>query len=68
MSEDEKKAIENFRREAVGQEYMRTIINLIDKQNKEINRLQEENNELKEQLTYTVNTNNKDILENWRKK
>lgn len=50
------------------QKYITTILNLIDKQYKEINRLQEENNELKEQTVYLTSTNNKDIFKYWRKK
>ena len=45
-----------------------TLLNLIKKQNKEINRLQEENNKLKEQIVYLTSTNNKDILKYWRSK
>lgn len=45
------------------------IISLIDKQNKEINRLQEENKTLKEQIHYKeAESNNKDIFKHWEKK
>ena len=44
------------------------LLDLYNKEKKEINRLQEENNELKEQITYLTSTNNKDILKYWRKK
>lgn len=44
------------------------LLYLYQNQKEKVKELQEENNELKEQLSYAVNTNNKDILENWRKK
>lgn len=83
MSEDEKKLLKIFKAQVEKEEteYFsvnaytqllydshKFILRLIDKQHKEIDRLQEENKALKEQLSYAVNTNNKDILENWRKK
>lgn len=47
------------------------IIKIADERDyykKEHNRLQEENNQLKLELQYALNTNNKDILKHWRKK
>ena len=44
------------------------LLDLYNKEKKEINRLQEENNQLKLELQYALNTNNKDILKHWRKK
>lgn len=44
------------------------LLDLYNKEKKEHNRLQEENNQLKIELQYALNTNNKDILKLWRKK
>ena len=44
------------------------LLDLYNKEKKETNRLREENNQLKLQLQYAINTNNKDILKHWRKK
>jgi len=79
MSEEEKKAIRDLidsnNLSLIGdgtiitsRKIIEIILNLIDKQHKEINRLQEENKALKNQLSYALNTNNKDILKHWRKK
>ena len=72
MSEEEiLKNINIILEKSVDNRFFQTIKGILDlynKEKKEINRLQEENNELKGQITYLTSTNNKDILKYWRKK
>lgn len=72
MSEEEiLKNINIILEKSVDNRFFQTIKGILDlynKEKKEINRLQEENNELKEQIAYLTSTNNKDILKYWRKK
>ena len=72
MSEEEiLKNINIILEKSVDNRFFQTIKGILDlynKEKKEINRLQEENNKLKEQIVYLTSTNNKDILKYWRKK